>query len=209
MSHQEKDIQCCVKQCDKPLDQAYWNERWQNQETGWDMGQASPPITDYMAQYPNKAARILIPGCGNAYEAEFLVNNGFTNITLIDIAPKAVEALKAKFAEHAQVRVLCENFFEHQGQYDLIIEQTFFCAFPPAKRSAYAQKAAALLSDNGKVIGLLFNRQFHQPHPPFGGDTAEYKSVFEPHFSVKTMEECYNSIPPRAKSEVFINLVKK
>lgn len=209
MSQQEKDIQCCVNQCDKQLDQAYWNERWQKQETGWDMGQASPPITEYMAQYPNKAARILIPGCGNAYEAEFLVNNGFTNITLIDIAPEAVERLKAKFADHATVRVLCEDFFEHQGQYDLIIEQTFFCAIPPAKRIAYAQRAAALLSDKGKVVGLLFNRQFHQPHPPFGGDTAEYIPVFEPHFSVDTMAECYNSIPPRAKSEVFINLVKK
>lgn len=111
MSSEEKDIHCCVTQCENPLDQNYWDERWQKNETGWDIGQASPAIVEYMKQYPNKNANILIPGCGNAYEAEFLIASGFTNITLIDIAPKAVEALKAKFTDKAQVKVLCEDFF--------------------------------------------------------------------------------------------------
>lgn len=129
MSSEEKDIHCCVTQCENPLDQNYWDERWQKNETGWDIGQASPAIVEYMKQYPNKNANILIPGCGNAYEAEFLIASGFTNITLIDIAPKAVEALKAKFTDKAQVKVLCEDFFQHKGNYDLIIEQTFFVLF--------------------------------------------------------------------------------
>ena len=45
--------------------------------------------------------------------------------------------------------------------------------------------------------------------PPFGGSSGEYKSVFEPCFDIKTMDECYNSIPPGTASEVFIILVKK
>ena len=129
MSQEENNIKCCVKQCENPLDQSYWNDRWQKNETGWDTGQASPAITDYMAQYRDKNAAILIPGCGNAYEAEFLIAEGFTNITLIDIAPKAVEALKEKFANKPQINVLCEDFFNHQGSYDIIIEQTFFVPF--------------------------------------------------------------------------------
>ena len=209
MSKEEKDIQCCVTHCENPLDQNYWNERWQKNETGWDMGQASPAITEFMTQYPNKNANILIPGCGNAYEADFLITNGFTNITLIDIAPKAVEALQEKFADKPQVKVLCEDFFQHKGNYDLIIEQTFFCAIPPNRRKEYAEKTALLLNENGKIIGVLFDKQFNQPFPPFGGCPCEYKPIFEPHFTIKTMDECYNSIPPRAKSEVFINLIKK
>ena len=209
MSKEEKDIQCCVTQCEKPLDQNYWNERWQKNETGWDMGQASPAITEYIKQYPNKNTAVLIPGCGNAYEAEYLVANGFTNITLIDIAPKAVETLKEKFADKPQVKVLCEDFFQHKGNYDLIIEQTFFCAIPPFRRKEYAEKTASLLNENGKIIGVLFDRTFDNPFPPFGGCPCEYKPIFEPHFVIKTMNECYNSIPPRANSEVFINLIKK
>lgn len=209
MHKDEKNKASCVTQCENPLDQNYWNQRWQKNETGWDIGEASPTITEYMKQYPNKNANILIPGCGNAYEAEFLVANGFTNITLIDIAPKAVEALKEKFADKPEVKVLCEDFFQHQGNYDLIIEQTFFCAIPPARRNEYAAKTASLLNVNGKIIGVLFDKEFGQAFPPFGGRPEEYKPLFEPHFTIKTMDVCTNSIPPRAQSEVFINLVKK
>lgn len=205
----KKDMQCCVTQCENPLDQNYWNERWQKNETGWDVGYASPALTEYMAQYSNKNAAILIPGCGNAYEAEFLLANGFTDITLIDISAKALETLKGKFINETSVKVLCEDFFQHKGKYNLIIEQTFFCAIPPSRRKEYAKKTASLLNENGKIIGVLFDRTFEQNGPPFGGCPCEYKPIFEPHFVIKTMEKCYNSIPPRVDTEVFINLVKK
>ena len=136
----ENDIQCCVTHCDNPIDQKYWNERWEKSETGWDVGYASPAITEYLKQYSNKNAAILIPGCGNAYEAAFLVENGFTDITLIDIAPKAVEMLKKNFTNSPQVKIICEDFFLHEGKYDLIVEQTFFCAIPPSRRKEYANK---------------------------------------------------------------------
>ena len=107
-------------------DQTYWNTRWEKGETGWDIGYAAPAITEYMLQYPDKKAAILIPGCGNAYEAEWLAQQGFTNITVIDIAPKAVARLKEKFQHLLSVKIFCEDFFHHHGKYDLIIEQTFF-----------------------------------------------------------------------------------
>jgi len=191
------------------IGQNFWNDLWQKNETGWDIGQASPAITLYMTQYMAKNSAILIPGCGNAHEAEFLVETGFTNITLIDIAPKAVEKLQEKFSNKPQVKILCEDFFEHQGNYDLIIEQTFFCAIPPIKRNEYAKKMASILNPGGKIIGVLFNKNFNQPLPPFGGSPGVYDSIFKPYFSIKTMEECYNSIPARSQSEVFIIFLRK
>lgn len=204
-----KDLENNMTYDDIRFDQNYWNDRWKKNETGWDIGHASPAITEYMNQYPDKNAAILIPGCGNAYEAEYLLKEGFTNITLIDIAPKAVEVLEEKFADEPNITVLCGDFFHHQGSYDLIIEQTFFCAIPPERREEYAEKAASLLKDGAHIIGVLFDKKFGQPHPPFGGSLKEYKSIFEPHFVIKTMERCYNSIPPRAQSELFINMIKK
>lgn len=209
MNKAEKDLQCCVTQCDYPLDREYWDAQWQNKTTGWDIGYASPAIAEYMAQYENKNAALLIPGCGNAYEADFLLHHGFTNITLIDIAPKAVENLQQKFKSRKEINILCEDFFQHKGQYEVMIEQTFFCAIPPAKRNEYAKQAASLLNKNGKIIGLLFDKKFEQQGPPFGGCPCEYKPVFEPYFHIAKMEECYNSIPQRAGSEVFIQLIKK
>lgn len=186
------------------LNQSFWNKHWQTQNTGWDIGHASSPITKYIDQLSDKDISILIPGCGNAYEAEYLVKQDFTEITLIDIAPKAVERLKQKFANAEAVTVLQKDFFEHNGSYDLMIEQTFFCALPPKRREDYARQAASLLNPNGTLAGVLFNTTFQRPGPPFGGTVDEYQNIFTPYFNIQTMEECYNSIQPRAGSEVFI-----
>jgi hypothetical protein len=45
-------------------------------ETGWDLGQVSPPLKAYIDQLTDKNLRILIPGCGNSYEAEYLLEKG-------------------------------------------------------------------------------------------------------------------------------------
>ncbi|WP_113639469.1 methyltransferase domain-containing protein [Nubsella zeaxanthinifaciens] len=190
------------------LDQEFWNKRWENNQTGWDIGMASPAITGYMETYPNKNAAILIPGCGNAHEASWLLQNGFTNITVIDIAPKAVEILKERNANQPEINIILGDFFDHQGQYDLLIEQTFFCAISPSLRPNYVAKAASLLKGGGSIIGLLFSIDFEREGPPFGGQKTAYLSLFEKYFTIKTMEDCYNSIKPRANTELFINLIK-
>jgi len=196
-------------QLETPMDHNYWDARWEKQETGWDIGYPSPAITKYMDGIADKNTAILIPGCGNAYEAEYLLKQGFTNITLIDIAPLAVENLKKKFEGQSAISILCEDFFEHKGSYDLVIEQTFFSAIPPFKRKDYVAKMHELLKENGRIVGLLFDKQFNNPFPPFGGCPCEYRPIFENHFEIKTMEECYNSIEPRKGSEVFIKFKRK
>lgn len=191
------------------LDANFWNLRWETGRIGWDIGCASPPITEYMEHYENKNAAILIPGCGNAYEAEFLVEKGFANITLIDIAEEAVKQLKVKFKDATQVTILNEDFYLHQGKYDLIIEQTFFCAQVMQRREEFVKKIHSLLNDSGKLVGVLFGVDFGPEGPPFGGNETEYKKLFEPLFEINKLEPCYNSIKPRAGSEVFIELTKK
>lgn len=186
----------------------YWNKRWLQKQTGWDIGYASTSIIAFMNQYPDRDAAILIPGCGNAYEAEALYEKGFRNITLLDISDNLVKALEEKFRS-TSIKVVCDDFFNHQGYYNVIIEQTFFCALPPVMRAGYAQQAHQLLQDKGKVIGLLFDREFEQEGPPFGGSKAEYSAYFQPYFRICKMETCYNSIPPRQGSELFIHLEKQ
>ena len=77
----------------------YWSNRYDTDDTGWDLGQVSPPIKAYIDQLEHKNLRILIPGCGNTYEAEYLLQQGFTDVTVIDIAPTLVAKLKQKFAQ--------------------------------------------------------------------------------------------------------------
>lgn len=209
MRQKDKNKTIFTTKCYPPLDQNYWDSRWEKKETRWDIGYPAHALTKYINGIVNKNTAILIPGCGNAYEAEYLVQQGFSNITLLDIAPMAVERLKQKFEANPVIKILCEDFYEHKGSYDLVLEQTFFCAIPPSKRSEYAVKMHGLLNENGSIVGVLFDKQFNNAFPPFGGCPLEYRPIFENHFEIKTMEACYNSIESRKGSEVFIHFIKK
>ena len=99
------------------------------------------------------------------------------------------------------------DFFQHGGKYDLILEQTLYCAIDPSLRTKYAQKVNELLKTGGKLVGLLFDRNF-ESGPPFGGSKAKYMECFSPYFSHLKMEACYNSIEPRKGTELFIQLQK-
>ena len=198
---------CCVVTCNLPLDQTYWDNQYQANATGWDLGQVSPPIKAYIDNIDNKEAKILIPGCGNTYEAEYLLQQGFTNITVIDIAPTLVESLKQNFANNNNITIVLGDFFDHQGKYDFIIEQTFFCALPPTMRQKYVWKMHQLLTDYGKLFGLLFNREF-EVSPPFGGSLNEYEQLFYKAFTFNSLSIAENSIPSRANTELFIEFQK-
>jgi SAM-dependent methyltransferase len=199
--------QCCVVSCDRPLDGDYWDTQYQHNTTGWDLGQVSPPLKSFVDRLSNKNSTILIPGCGNTYEAEYLLEQGFTNVTVIDIAPTLVAALQAKFGDNPNIKVICGDFFEHQGKYDLILEQTFFCALPPSLRQKYVWKMHQLLADEGIFAGLLFNRNF-EAGPPFGGNKEEYENLFQKAFHFQQLAVASNSIAPRAGSELFIEFKK-
>jgi SAM-dependent methyltransferase len=167
------------------------------------LGEISPPLKEYFNQLEDKNIAILIPGCGNSYETQYLLEMGFTNITLIDISPTLTNELRKKFKNNKSVKVMCEDFFEHNGQYDLVVEQTFFCAINPTLREKYCVKTKQLLLKNGKLAGLLFDIVFEKVGPPFGGSKEEYTQLFSKYFNIKTIENCYNSFFKRANTELF------
>jgi SAM-dependent methyltransferase len=193
---------------EKRLDQEYWDIQYKTNATGWDLGKVSPPIKEYIDTLENKNISILIPGCGNSHEAEYLLSKGFTNITLIDIAPTLVLNLQEKFKNYPNIKIVLGDFFEHKGQYDLVIEQTFFCALPPTMREKYVVEIHKILKENGLLVGLLFNKTF-ESGPPFGGSHLEYQKLFEDHFEILQMDMCPISIKPRANSELFFEFQKK
>ena len=185
------------------LDRDYWSKRYQKNETGWDVGTPSTPLKEYIDQLENKNIKILIPGCGNAYEAQYLFENGFKNVFVIDLAPIPLENLKKRVPDFPSNQLLEGDFFELTNQFDLILEQTMFCAIDPRLRMNYARKASELLVEKGKLVGVLFNREF-DGGPPFGGTKEEYLDYFSTHFQNVHLEPCYNSIKPGQNSELFM-----
>lgn len=191
------------------LNEEFWNERYLNRETGWDMREPSPPLTEYADGLKDKNINILIPGCGNAHEARYLHDRGFKRITLVDISSILVESLQKKYRDTG-INIVHSDFFLHKGQYDLILEQTFFCAISPDLKKNYVEQAHHLLNEGGRIAGVLFNDNFgFDEHPPFRGSREEYRRVFEPFFEIQKLELCYNSIEPRKGNELFFEFIKK
>ncbi|MFD0860638.1 methyltransferase domain-containing protein [Sungkyunkwania multivorans] len=194
-------------------EEQYWTDRYKESRMGWDIGYPSTPIKRYIDQLTNKDISILIPGAGNAYEAEYLLQQGFKNIHILDISEVPLKDFKDRNPNMANEQLIHKDFFSHEGAYDLIIEQTFFCSFVPTdeNRNRYAQKMHALLKDKGKLVGLWFDIPLtnDMKKRPFGGHRALYLKYLSPYFKVNSFERCYNSIPERSRNELFGIFQKK
>ncbi len=189
------------------LNEAFWNSRYLNGTTGWDLGKPSQPLYQYLCQIQDKNLMILVPGGGNAHEVKAAWNMGFKNVFLLDISEIPLKKFSERNPDFPLSHLIHGDFFDHKEKYDLILEQTFFCALDPSLRKAYAEKMHQLLNSGGSLVGVLFNRQF-VGGPPFGGDSEEYRGYFEPFFELEIYEACRNSEPPRAGNEWFIKLKK-
>lgn len=190
------------------LDRNFWESRYHEGDTGWDLGGPSTPLKTYIDQLTDKGLRILIPGAGRAYEAEYLHRQGFANVFVIDLTDAPYADLLKRCPDFPKENLLVGDLFTHAGQYDRILEQTCFCAIDPSLRSAYVKQMHALLAPGGKYVGVLFDdlRPGKDPNgPPYGGSRAEYETLFTPPFQAVTFEACYNSIAPRAGREFWVN----
>lgn len=190
----------------------FWTNRYTEKLTGWDIGYPSTPLREYIDQIVDKSIKILIPGAGNAYEAEYLFENGFPNVFVMDISKAPLKSFKDRVPSFPEDQLIQENFFDHEGEYDLILEQTFFCSFEPTTelRKAYASQMSILLKPQGKLVGLWFNHPlFEGAKRPFGGTREEYLSYFDQYFDIKVFDLAYNSIKPRNGAELFGIFVRK
>lgn len=193
------------------LNREYWQQRYLEGKTGWDLGAVTPPVAAYVDQLSRKDLKILIPGAGNGYEAEYVYGKGFRDLKVLDVAPFPLEKLRERLpAEFSETNLIQTDFFEfREGPFDLVLEHTFFCSLPPDLRPLYAEKMAGLLKPGGKLAGLLFDFPLTDAGPPFGGSREEYLKLFEPLFRIRTLERARNSIPPRAGRELFFIFEKK
>ena len=186
-----------------------WENRYLKNDIGWDLGEVSTPLKEYFNQLENKETKILIPGGGNSYEAEYLFKNGFKNVFVVDFSKSAIENIQKRISNFPSSQLIHGDFFELENSFDLIIEQTFFCAINPNLRAAYIVKMHQLLKSKGKLVGLMFNVPLNKDKPPFGGNKEDYLVSFKLLFNIEKMQACYNSFGNRKGRELFVKMLKK
>ena len=129
---------------------------------------------------------------------------------MLDIASIPLENFSARNPDFPKEQLVHQDFFDHDRTYDLILEQTFFCAISPDLRSQYAKKMYSLLNQNGRLAGLWFSFPLDtHGGPPYGGSLEEYLTYFTPYFEIITFGPSYNSISPRQGNELFAIMRRK
>ena len=111
----------------------------------------------------------------------FLADKGF-EVTAVDFSQGAITYLKNTLKEkNLSCQVLHKDFFSlddsHDGVYDLVLEQTFFCAIAPPQRKDYVQKVSRVLKPEGMLIGLFYHTD-KEGGPPFNTSYEDTKKKF-------------------------------
>ncbi len=187
---------------------AYWEKLYQDGHTGWDLGRVSGPMQHIIDQFHDKALKILVPGAGNGYEVAYLHQNGFYNVYLLDWAAPPLKTFAVKYPGFPKDHLLHNDFFLLEDQFDLVLEQTFFCALDPVLRPDYVLKMSDILRDRGRLQGVLFKVPLNEDHPPFGGSIEEYHQLFAGKFIIEYLAESLHSDPGRVGKEALFRMIK-
>ena len=190
-----------------PLSPAFWDERFDQQFTPWDLGGVPRRLAQFVAGSP-APLRCLIPGCGSAYELAHMLDAGW-DATAIDFSPAAVAAARAVLGDQAG-KVEQADFFAWQpaASLDLIYERAFLCAMPRAMWPQVAARWAQLLAPGAMLAGYFFFDD-HAKGPPFGIDREQLFALLAPHFDCLADESVDDSIAVFAGKERWMSWRRK
>ena len=151
---------------DDPATPAFWDVRFRQKRTPWDAGSTPPDLERYLSNNSD-GGRVLIPGCGSAYEVRSFLEKGY-EVVAIDFSQVAVEKATAELGP-LHTTVVLGDFFTHNfgpRLFDVIYERAFLASLPRRTWRDYAARVVKLLRSGGKLIGFFVYGE-QQGGPPF------------------------------------------
>ncbi len=188
-----------------------WQGHYESNDLGWDLGQVAPPFVKLWQEEKLPVGKVLVPGCGRGHEVVFLAENGF-EVTAIDFSEGAVTYLEnALNKRNLKGRVLHQDFFSlddsHDGVYDLVLEQTFFCAISPWQRMDYVLNVARILRPGGMLVGLFYHTD-KEGGPPYNTTREDIETNFSKNFEIQELDKTSLSAEQR-KDKEWLGIFKK
>lgn len=182
---------------------AFWDTRYQQNVTPWESTQLPPDFSAQVAQLLPTVNKVLVPGCGAAYEIDFLRGQGL-DVSAIDFSAEAVQRARAHLGQYGHL-VQQADFFspELAGSWDWVYERAFLCALPPARWPAYAEKMASLIRPGGYLAGYFFLRPALKG-PPFGCALEQLENLLGQGFALVRQQALQGSLAVFAPDEYFL-----
>jgi SAM-dependent methyltransferase len=170
----------------------FWNERFDQGFTPWDQAGVPDAFEAFARTHPTEQC-VLIPGCGRAYEALWLAEQGWS-VKAIDFSPSAVATARSLLGEYADVVKQADFFtFTLPVAIGWIYERAFLCALPPERWPDYAARMAALLRPGALLAGFFFLGATPKG-PPFGIERDALDALLAPHFDLVEEHEVSGSV---------------
>ncbi|HEY5800695.1 MAG TPA: methyltransferase [Burkholderiaceae bacterium] len=182
-----------------PLAPRFWDERFEQGFTPWDRAGVPQQLQAYARSQP-RPLTTLIPGCGAAYEAVFLLEQGW-DVAAIDFSPQAVQAARAQAGKWAD-RIVQADFFAYEpaAPLDLIYERAFLCALPRSMWQQVAARWADLLAPGALLAGYFYEGDTVKG-PPFGAAPREIAALLAGAFALECDDPVTDSIAVFAGKE--------
>lgn len=149
-----------------PAAPEFWNRRFRDQRIPWDAGAAPRELENYLTRR-RPGERVLIPGCGSAYEVRTFSQRG-DDVVAIDFSAAAVEKARAELDELSNA-VVFGDFFSYDfgtAAFDIIYERAFLASLPRELWTSYATRVTQLLRVGGHLIGFFVYAD-REGGPPF------------------------------------------
>ena len=176
----------------------FWNARYRGGIVPWDAGVVPPQLIRHESRLATRG-RILVPGCGSAYEARHFAEHDWETLA-IDFSEAAIAAALPVLGPHSGIAMQAD-FFGFPGDdkpFDAIYERAFLCALPRRLWSDYAARAGRLIRPGGTLFGFFFF-DANPKGPPFGASRDELDRVMLPLF------ECIDdsAVAPEESIDIF------
>ena len=138
-----------------PATPGFWDVRYRGKRTPWDPAGTPPDLERYLAR-EGGGGRVLIPGCGSAYEVSAFSARGY-EVAAIDFSAAAVERAQEMLGE-LQSAVVLGDFFSYEfggAPFDVVYERAFLASLPRNLWPHYARRLRKLLRPGGRLVGFF------------------------------------------------------
>ena len=165
-----------------------WDKAYQEGETPWDKGYASPPLAQWLEKNKLKGKGLVL-GCGLGHDVR-LLSKYCDQVVGIDISQKAID--KAKDIEVVNKESYkVQDFFNldrnFSQSFDWVVEHTFFCAISPNLRHHYVKNLVKVLRAKGDFLAVFFLKDRSNSTlegPPYKIDKEAIKEYFGKYFDI-------------------------
>lgn len=164
-----------------PAGPEFWDLRYGARFAPWDAGRVPERLRGFVAE-ASAPRRVLVPGCGSAWDVRFLAESGW-DVTGIDFSHEALAAARAVLGPHA-ARVHQGDFFAPvEGEpFEMVYERAFLCALPRRMWADWGRRMAQVVAPGGALAGFFFF-DAGERGPPFAlNSQAQLDALLAPAF---------------------------